>query len=304
MSRIGMIAAGVAVGIVALGGAAVWWSQRPLLDAPQPVGFAIQNADKAEVGRYRLPADKDILGQPNADQILLGKRLLSDTKRLLPEHVGAQMNCNSCHLLDGKIDAANGYVNTTNFYPRVMPRAGREVDLQGRINGCFQRSMNGKPLDREGPEMQAMMAYMNWLRQDVPKDQRVDIVNAGKIDDSLVPDPVKGRAIYAAKCAACHGDSGEGRFDQFGDVLFPPLWGDGSFNIGAGMARTYKAAQFVKWAMPPAMSVTGQLGQGGVLTDQEAVDVAEFFTHMPRPDFAGKVKDWPEGFKKPKDARY
>lgn len=91
--------------------------------------------------------------------------------------------------------------------------------------------------------------------------------------------------------------------DQSGDSLFPPLWGEESFNIGAGMAWTYKAAQFVKWAMPPAMHLTGPLGQGGVLSDQDAVDVAEYFTHMPRLDFPGKVNDWPNG-NRPRDARY
>lgn len=289
--------------VLAIGAAAVWGVTRPAMDAPAPTGIAILDADKVEVGRYVIPPDKDILAQPNADEILYGKRLLADTKRLLPDHVGAQMNCNSCHLLDGKVDAANGYINTTNFYPRVMPRAGKEVDLVTRINGCFSRSMNGKPLPKDGPEMKAMLAYMEWLRQGVDKADRVDVVNAGKIDESLIPDPARGKAVYAAKCAACHGANGEGTFDQFGDVIFPPLWGEGSFNIGAGMARTYKAAQFVKWAMPPAMHLTGQLGQGGVLSDQDAVDVSEYFTHMPRPDFAPKVNDWPNG-NKPKDARY
>lgn len=289
--------------VLAFGAAAAWLATRPLPDAPAPTGFAILDADKVEVGRYVVPSDKDILAEPNADQILYGKRLLADTKRLLPDNVGAQMNCNSCHMLDGKIDAANGYINTVNFYPRVMPRAAREVDLEGRINGCFQRSMNGKPLDRESPEMKAMIAWMEWLRQGVDKGDRVDVVNAGVLDESLIPDPARGKVIYAAKCAACHGADGEGTFDQFGDVIFPPLWGDDSFNIGAGMARTYKAAQFVKWAMPPSMHLTGQLGQGGVLSDQDAVDVSEYFTHMPRPDFAPKVNDWPNG-NKPKDARY
>lgn len=290
-----------AMAAVAFGG---WGALRVgAADAPEAQGLAVLDADGHPVGHYTLPADKDILAQPNAEQILYGKRLLADTARLLPDNVGAAMNCNSCHLGDGKIDAANGYINTINFYPRVMPRAGKEVDIEGRINGCFQRSMNGKPLDRESPEMKAMIAYMEWLRQEVPKDQKVDVVNAGPIDQSLIPDPVNGQRIYEAKCAACHGDNGEGMRDQFGDILFPPLWGDESFNIGAGMARTYKAAQFVKWAMPPAMHITGQLGQGGVLSDQEAVDVSEYFTHMPRPDFPGKVKDWPNG-NKPKDARY
>jgi len=33
------------------------------------------------------------------------------------------------------------------------------------------------------------------------------------------------------------------------------------------------------------------------------VDVAESFSHPPRPDFSGKLKDWPKD-KKPADARY
>ncbi|MFH1805196.1 MAG: c-type cytochrome [Pseudomonadota bacterium] len=291
------------VAIVALGALGIWIALPAQTDAPPPERIAILDADKNDIGAYVIPADRNILTEPNADDILYGKRLLADTKRLLPDHVGAQMNCNSCHLLDGKINAANGYINTANAYPAVMPRAGREVDLAGRINGCFQRSMNGKPLPREGAEMKAMIAYMEWIRQDVPKGQRVNVVNAGPIDQSLIPDPVNGERIYAGKCAACHGTNGEGTFDQFGDVIFPPLWGEGSFNIGAGMARTYKAASFVKWAMPPAMHIDSPLGQGGVLSDQEAVDVSEYFTHMPRPDFPGKVNDWATT-KKPKDARY
>ena len=42
---------------------------------------------------------------------------------------------------------------------------------------------------------------------------------------------------------------------------------------------------------------------GAVLTDQEAYDVAAYFTQQPRPDFKGKKADWPNGGK-PKDARY
>ncbi|MCO7727532.1 c-type cytochrome [Brucella intermedia] len=129
------------------------------------------------------------------------------------------------------------------------------------------------------------------------------IRNAGPIDESLVPDPVNGARIYVAQCSTCHGADGEGMKDQAGDYIFPPLWGDESFNIGAGLARTYKAAQFVKYAMPPAQNYNLPIGQVGVLTDQEAIDVSEYFTHTPRPDFAGKVKDWPNT-KKPKDARY
>ncbi len=277
---------------------------------PDPVdqnapAYDLITADDANegVGTYVLPQDTAILQEPNVDQIFYGKRLLNETKRLLPDHVGASMNCNSCHISQGKIPLGDPYINSYNSYPRVMPRSGKEVDLVGRINGCFQRSMNGTPLERESDEMQAMVAYMEWLAQNTPKDHKVDISNAGTIDTSLVPDPERGAVIYHAQCATCHGDNGEGIKDSRGDIVFPPLWGDESFNIGAGMARTYKAAAFVKYNMPMGIQTKGLWGHGNVLSDQDAVDVSEFFTHQPRPDFAGKVNDWPNG-NKPKDARY
>ena len=71
--------------------------------------------------------------------------------------------------------------------------------------------------------------------------------------------------------------------------------GDRSFNISAGMARQNTAAAFVRWNMP--------LGQGGSLSDQDAQDLAAFFTVQPRPDFARKGEDWAHGGR-PADARY
>ena len=76
--------------------------------------------------------------------------------------------------------------------------------------------------------------------------------------------------------------------------VFPPLWGPQSFNVGAGMARLSVAAAFVRAQMPP--------GNTGTLTDQEAYDVAAYFTTQPRPDFPGKENDWPAGGR-PADAR-
>ena len=119
----------------------------------------------------------------------------------------------------------------------------------------------------------------------------------------MTPDPVHGKKLYEAKCAECHGGNGEGLKNARNEFVFPPLWGNDSFNIGAGMARTYTAAAFIKNNMPVAYGLNAPLGQGGALSDQDAVDVAEYFSHQPRPDFAAKVKDWPNGGK-PKDARY
>src|SRR5690554_4651006 len=291
------------VALVVIVAAVFWWQRTPLTDSNPYVFAVVDEEGKPTDMKYTVPDDKDILNHENSEQIFYGKRLLNETKRLLPDHVGASMNCNSCHISQGKIPLGDPYINSYNSYPRVMPRSGKEVDLVGRINGCFQRSMNGTPLERESDEMQAMVAYMEWLAQNTPKDHKVDISNAGTIDTSLVPDPERGAVIYHAQCATCHGDNGEGIKDSRGDIVFPPLWGDESFNIGAGMARTYKAAAFVKYNMHKGIQTKGLWGHGNVLSDQDAVDVSQFFTHKPRPDFPGKVNDWPTG-KKPKDARY
>ena len=76
------------------------------------------------------------------------------------------------------------------------------VTLEDRINGCFMRSMNGKPLAKDSAEMQAMIAYMKWLAQDVPHGAKVQIENAWPIDMKLTPNPERGKSLYAAQCAA------------------------------------------------------------------------------------------------------
>ena len=45
------------------------------------------------------------------------------------------------------------------------------------------------------------------------------------------------------------------------------------------------------------------LGQGGSLSNDEAWDVAAYFTTQARPDFKKKINDWLKG-DKPSDARY
>jgi thiosulfate dehydrogenase len=167
--------------------------------------------------------------------------------------------------------------------------------LEDRVNDCFERSMNGRPLPRDGEEMRAILAYIWWLSRDLP----VGVEPPGRGFLKLAPvgptDQGRGEAVYVAKCAVCHGRDGQGLTSPSGDYLFPPLWGPQSFNIGAGMARRNTAAAFVKANMP--------YGQDGTLTDQEAYDVAAYFTEQPRPDFPRKDEDWPKG-DKPPDARY
>ncbi len=251
---------------------------------------------------FETPRLAELLAAADADQLIRGMRLNAETRDLLPGHVGDDLNCTSCHLNAGTVADGSPYVGITAFFPSYAPRAGRVITMEDRINGCFLRSMNGKPLAPEGADMKAMVAYFDWMKGATKPEDKVPGRGIGKIDPKLVPDPVNGEKVYAEQCAACHGENGEGLKDAAGRVVYPPLWGERSFNIGAGMARTYTAAAFVKRNMPIGLHEKFPLGQGG-LTDQQAIDVADYFSHKDRPDFAPKVKDWPKD-PKPRDARY
>ena len=280
-----------------------WGNAKNAAVTPAQVKSARATLDpKVDTSPFETPRIADVLKEPNAEQLVRGMRLNTETHTLLPENVGNVLNCTSCHLNGGTVADGSPYVGVSAFFPSYAPRAGRVITLEDRINGCFLRSQNGKPIAKDGDDMKAMVAYFDWMKRETKPEDKVEGRGVGKISQDIKPDTENGKKIYAAQCAVCHGQNGEGLRDRDGKSVYPPLWGDESFNVGAGMARTYVAAAFVKRNMPIAFHEHFPLGQGG-LSDQEAVDVAEYFTHMPRPDFSAKVNDWPKD-KKPADSRY
>ena len=149
--------------------------------------------------------------------------------------------------------------------------------------------MNGVVLPIDGTDLKAMVAYFDWMKEGFKPEDKDPGRLIGKVERTIKPNVENGKRVYVEQCAACHGNNGEGLRRADGGLVFPPLWGDRSFNVGAGMARTYTAAAFVKRNMPIGFSEKFPLGQGG-LSDQDAVDVAQYFSHMPRPDFPDKMK--------------
>ena len=279
-----------------------WGNNGSAISATQVKQLRAQLKPINEPATFETPRLAEMLLAPNADQVVRGMRLHLQTRELLPNNVGNALNCTSCHLNAGTVADGSPFVGVSAFFPGYAPRAGREITLADRINGCFRRSMNGHPLPPQSADMQAMIAYFDWMKRNTQPGDKVAGRGVGKIDPTIKPNLLNGERVYAKQCAVCHGNDGEGLKRASGEWLFPPLWGDESFNIGAGMARTYTAAAFVKRNMPVGFHEQFPLGQGG-LSDQEAVDVAEYFSHQPRPDYPDKHKDWPKGGK-PADARY
>jgi len=81
--------------------------------------------------------------------------------------------------------------------------------------------------------------------------------------------------------------------------MMPPLWGNDSFNDGAGMARLITAANFLHFNMPHGVDYLNPL-----LSPEQAWDIAAYVLSQPRPRKAGLDKDFPDLLEKPVDAPY
>ena len=256
--------------------------------------FAVPIAHALEPVPLKPPSNAEIPKGALGDAIRDGLSLMTNTRARAGAYVGNGLACTNCHLDAGRAADAAPLAGLWGVFPEYRARRGSVESLTERINDCFIRSMNGKPLPFDSREMIGLLAYTAWLSSGVPTGVEVQGRGFKEIAAPSPPSPVRGEALYAAKCAACHGADGQGVRGGDNAYAFPPLWGPQSFNVGAGMARVSVAAAFVQAKMP--------LGSGGTLSDQEAYDIAAYFTSKPRPDFSAVKSDWPRGGA-PTDAR-
>lgn len=251
---------------------------------------------------WHAPAESRIPAGVKGQQIRYGRELIAHTARYLGpkgsvRHLSNGMNCQNCHLEAGTRVLGNNYSAVFSTYPRFRERSGSVESVIKRISDCFERSLGGKAPDSTSREMQAMVAYMQWLGTDVPKGKRPDGVGLVKLAYlDRAADSTKGRMIYGAKCQVCHGAKGEGiRATGSPEYVYPPLWGPASYNDGAGLYRLSNFAGYVKNNMP-----FGATYENPQLSDEEAWDVAAFVNAMPRPH-KDQSQDWPNLASKPVD---
>jgi thiosulfate dehydrogenase len=241
------------------------------------------------------PVESAIPSGPLGEAIRLGQKIITNTPSTSAKpFLGNGLTCANCHLDAGRQAYAAPLAGLTGLFPEYESRSGTVQSLEERINDCFVRSMNGRKLPSSSPEMVALLAYTAWLSQGVPTGVAVVGRGFSDVKAPAKPDAARGKTLYAQKCAACHGAAGQGTPGAGGAFVFPPLWGPKSFNDGAGMSRVSIAAAFVQTKMP--------LGNAGTLSDQDAYDIAAYFTAQPRPKFVAKTRDWPKGAR-PADAR-
>ncbi len=208
------------------------------------------------------------------------------------------MNCQNCHLDAGTRPWGNNYGAVASTYPKFRERSGTIENITKRVNDCFERSLNGKAIDTSGYEMKSIIAYIQWLGQNVKKSVKpkgAGIVELPYLDRAA--SPAKGQIVYNQKCQSCHAANGEG-LKSINEVsyTYPPLWGNQSYNTGAGLFRLSRFAGYVNDNMPFNQSTH----QSPALTNEEAWDVAAFVNSQPRPK-ADVKNDWPNIDAKPID---
>ena len=248
-------------------------------------------------------ADWSVMDQePNAEELNYGKELVANTAEYLGpkgkvKAISNGMNCQNCHLQAGTAAFGNNYSAVAATYPKFRARSGTEEDIQKRINDCFERSLNGKPLARDSKEMKAMVAYINWVGKEVPKGEIP--IGSGLYEVPLLDraaDPIKGKLVYEKQCASCHQTDGKGQAKPDGaGYVYPPLWGEASYNHGAGLYRLSRFAGYVKANMP-----LGATFEQPILSDEESWDLAAYVNSMERPT-KDLSQDWPDISKKPMD---
>jgi len=259
--------------------------------------------DKKEVTPYwQPPSLADIPHNEQGDLIRYGRELIMHTSVYLGpkgtvKPISNGMNCRNCHLDGGTRTFGINYAAVASSYPKWRERSGTVVDVPERVNECIERSLNGIRLDEDDKELEAMVAYIKWIGKDVPKGTIPDGTGMKKIAILNRPaDPDLGKKVFDKHCIECHGANSEGEMESNGmEWLYPPLFGEHTYNMGAGLYRLSKFASFVKYNMP-----FGTTHDAPVLTDEEAWDVAAYVNSLPHPD-KDISNDWPDISKKPID---
>ncbi|WP_298292653.1 c-type cytochrome [Thiomonas sp.] len=244
-------------------------------DAPSAPPKSEINAAVGTGATFTPPPESSIPNDEFGKMVKLGRDIMLDTPKYAKAYVGNTLSCVNCHTDAGRMAGSSplwaAYVN----YPAYRSKNKKVNTYEERIQGCFMYSQNGKAPPLGSETLVALESYSYWLAKGLPTGEKVAGRGYPEIaEPAQAPDYVRGQKVYDAKCAICHGADGQGQYVG-GETVFPPLWGDKSFNWGAGMGSYKNAAKFIYANMPYGMSYS--------LTPQEAWDVAYFMDAHERP---------------------
>jgi len=238
--------------------------------------------------------------------VKLGEDIVTHTNThpMTKDIITTNLTCMNCHLAGkdsraGTTKNIGTFIGTSAAFPAYSSRHKRIQVLQERIDSCFLRCMSSKKSFMGTKAMSAVEAYVASLSDGEPMHMNTKGPRSHKItklwekntkkfaniyQKATHENYVAGKEIYQNKCAACHGQNGEGTDS------FPALWGKDkhghwlSYGADGSMAKLKNSATWIQDNMP--------FQQERTLSDQEAADVALFVNAQERKSYKGyEVKD-------------
>lgn len=234
---------------------------------------------------FTPPRESEIPKNEFGNMVRLGEKIFDDPRQNAPAFVGNALRCSSCHLDAGRKVGSAPLWAAYVAYPEYRAKNQKVNTFEERLQGCFRYSMNGNAPPLGDPVLVALESYAYWLATGAPIDSKLPGRGYPKLPKpALTADYARGQVVYRQQCALCHGPAGAGRQANDGSAAFPALWGDESFNWGAGMSSIANAAAFIQANMPLSMAKT--------LSLQDTWDVATYMDSQERPQdprFVGSV---------------
>jgi thiosulfate dehydrogenase len=280
-----------------------------------PVNSRAQTTPAPTTPAWTIPDPDSLPDDSFGRAVRRGRDLIVKTSSLIgPDatdpamrYAGNGLDCQSCHLQAGTQRFGLPLAGVWGVFPTYIARENEVRTLEERINGCMERSMNGRALPVGGPEMKAMLSYINFTSDSERVGKPLDGRGAPPLPlPEKASDPAHGHEVFNNVCAACHGADGQGQRLSSKDAKatgrryqFPPLWGPDSYNDGAGMARGITAAQFVHANMP-----FGTTYESPMLSAADTFDVVAYISEQIRPHKPDLEADFPDRARKPVDATY
>ena len=260
-----------------------------------------KRADRDKPKMAVVPDIHNLGNSPEEMIIRYGQELITNTAAYFGphgklSHAANGLNCQNCHQSAGLQMYSGNYYSVASTYPRYRERSGTIETVNRRLYDCFHRSLGSQDADTNSSELKAMAAYITWVGKELQNPLPEEFKNQEIPYITRAADTSKGWIVYVANCKSCHQENGGGMIAEDSiNYKYPPLWGDKSYTVSAGMYRNSKLAAYIKYNMPLGSSFLHP-----TLSNEEAWDVAAFINSQkhPRVFFAG---DWPLVSSKPVD---
>ena len=137
---------------------------------------SIAGSNDIDLTQWTPPDITTVADDPFGTLVKYGHALFTDSANEIGPNVsdpsrrfaGNNLTCQNCHLQGGTQPYAMALIGVWGQFPQYRAREGAVDTLEDRINGCMERSMNGRALPLESREMRAFSSYFRWLSTGVP----------------------------------------------------------------------------------------------------------------------------------------